>query len=658
MNMKSYWIWHYGEYEIFHIMNVHLRRETRGYHIPAFWKLCTPYASVKFRKQVNSEGGYLLCRINGSGCVSIDGKLYDSGKRIEIAPGLHTVDICVSNFGGLPAVFIESDICPSDATWSCNHYAGDFSPVGYHPFFDDVAKNPEVFPFEYERRTPINKELLKGGVLYDFGTELFGFLNIENANDGETIGVFYGESREEALDTAYSYLSDSVWGQKSYRLRQRAFRYVYLEGNACDVALSADFEYLPVEAKGTFTCENALFNKIYNAAVHTFHLNCREGFFDGIKRDRWIWSGDAYQSARINRYLFADKDIEQRTLIGLIGKKPIEQHINTIMDYSLLWIIMLNEHYMTYGDKEFLSRIFPMASELLRFVETRLNRDGFVEGFKEDWIFVDWSNMDKCGAVCAEQMLLIEAYRAMSCISIAIGDGDCDELAKKEKELVARVNKYYWNEEKGGFIDSYQSGKNNVTRHANIFAVLYGIANEHQTASILENVLKNDSITKITTPYFEGYELDALAKLGEFAALEEMLKNYWGGMIELGAETIWEEYHPEMDSIEHYAMYGRKYEKSLCHAWGAGPVYLFGRYYLGVYATKPGYEAFEVAPQLGGLSEINGTVPINGGLVKVSLNSKTLSVIATKSGGTLIWKGKRYSLMPNQPIMLVNNDKT
>ena len=215
MNMKSYWIWHYGEYEIFHIMNVHLRRETRGYHIPAFWKLCTPYASVKFRKQVNSEGGYLLCRINGSGCVSIDGKLYDSGKRIEIAPGLHTVDICVSNFGGLPAVFIESDICPSDSTWSCNHYAGDFSPVGYHPFFDDVAKNPEVFPFEYERRTPIHKELLKGGVLYDFGTELFGFLNIENANDGETIGVFYGESREEALDTAYSYLSDSVWGQKS-----------------------------------------------------------------------------------------------------------------------------------------------------------------------------------------------------------------------------------------------------------------------------------------------------------------------------------------------------------------------------------------------------------------------------------------------------------
>ena len=84
---------------------------------------------------------------------------------------------------------------------------------------------------------------------------------------------------------------------------------------------------------------------------------------DGIKRDRWVWAGDTYQSARINRYLFADKEIEQRTLRGLIGKEPIEQHINTILDYSLLWIISLNEHYMTYADRVFLEKIFPMAQK-------------------------------------------------------------------------------------------------------------------------------------------------------------------------------------------------------------------------------------------------------------------------------------------------------
>jgi hypothetical protein len=44
-------------------------------------------------------------------------------------------------------------------------------------------------------------------------------------------------------------------------------------------------------------------------------------------------------------------------------------------------------------------------------------------------------------------------------------------------------------------------------------------------------VLKKDSIEKITTPYCEGYELNALAKLGEFGTVEESLNSYYGGMI-------------------------------------------------------------------------------------------------------------------------------
>lgn len=123
-------------------------------------------------------------------------------------------------------------------------------------------------------------------------------------------------------------------------------------------------------------------------------------------------------------------------------------------------------------------------------------------------------------------------------------------------------------------------------------------------------------------------------------------------MIDLGAKTIWEEYHPEMSGTEHYAMYGGKYEKSLCHAWGAGPIYLFGRYYLGVYATDAGYETFTVEPKLGGLEEICGTVSINGGKVTVKLNKEKLSVVSTKAGGTLLWRGKRYALRPDDPVVI------
>ena len=652
MNNKSYWIWHYGDYEIFHTMNVHLRREERGYHRPPFWKISVPYTSCKFRKQINCQSGYLICYINGCGHIAVDNVLYPEKTRIELAPGAHTIEVHVSNHGGLPAIFIESDVCPSDESWTCNHFAGELLPVGYNAHFYRKDQNPEVFPFEYKNVLPIAKENVNGGILFDFGTELFGYLNINGVDEKDEIDVFYGESREEALDTEYSYITDKISGKSNYRLRQRAFRYVYIKNLSESIEISADFEYLPLDPRGSFACNNELFNKIISAAAYTFHLNCREAFFDGIKRDRWVWSGDAYQSARINRYLFADKEIEQRTLIGLIGKEPIEQHINTILDYSLLWIITLYEHYMTYGDKVFLNRIYPMAKKLLEFCETRLNKDGFIEGLPGDWTFIDWSKIDKCGAVCAEQMLLIKVYSAMAAISEELQTGARDELIQKSDLLKRRVNEYYWNQDLGAFIDSYQSGKNQVTRHANIFAVMYGIASEEQAQSILKNVLKNDQITKITTPYFEGYELDALARLGEFGEVEEMLASYYGGMINLGAQTIWEEYHPEMSGIQHYAMYGGKYEKSLCHAWGAGPIYLFGRYYLGVYATSAGYATFTVEPSLGGLEEICGTVPVGEGTVTVQLNKEKLSVISTKAGGTLLWKNRSYPLKPNTPTVI------
>ena len=92
-----------------------------------------------------------------------------------------------------------------------------------------------------------------------------------------------------------------------------------------------------------------------------------------------------------------------------------------------------------------------------------------------------------------------------------MGDSRAAEFLKKSEELKNRVNEYYWNAEKGAYIDSYKSGNANVTRHANIFAVMYDIASEEQAQSILNNVLRNDAVIKIRTPYFAGYELDALA---------------------------------------------------------------------------------------------------------------------------------------------------
>ena len=93
-------------------------------------------------------------------------------------------------------------------------------------------------------------------------------------------------------------------------------------------------------------------------------------------------------------------------------------------------------------------------------------------------------------------------------------------------------------------------------------------------------MLLNDNIQKITTPYMRFYELEALCAMGEQNYVLKEMKDYWGGMLKLGATSFGKNTIPTKKGAEHYAMYGREFGKSLCHAWGASPIYLLGKYYL------------------------------------------------------------------------------
>jgi len=113
------------------------------------------------------------------------------------------------------------------------------------------------------------------------------------------------------------------------------------------------------------------------------------------------------------------------------------------------------------------------------------------------------------------------------------------------------------------------------------------------------------------------------------------MKDYWGGMLNLGATSFWEEYNPTKTGADHYAMYGRPFGKSLCHAWGASPIYLLGKYYLGVKPTAPGYQQYVIEPQLGGLQWMEGSIPTANGDIKVSCSTKQIKVSSDTGTGLL-----------------------
>jgi hypothetical protein len=131
------------------------------------------------------------------------------------------------------------------------------------------------------------------------------------------------------------------------------------------------------------------------------------------------------------------------------------------------------------------------------------------------------------------------------------------------------------------------------------------------------------------------YELAALAESGQQDYVTRQIKDYWGGMLRDGATCFWEQYDPKQKGVERFAMYGKAFGMSLCHAWGASPLYLLGRYYLGVHPTQPGYAAYVVEPKLGGLEWIEGKVPTPHGDIAVAASLKEIRVSAPGGQGVL-----------------------
>ena len=152
------------------------------------------------------------------------------------------------------------------------------------------------------------------------------------------------------------------------------------------------------------------------------------------------------------------------------------------------------------------------------------------------------------------------------------------------------------------------------------------------------------------------YEVAALAEIGQQTYVTKQMKAYWGGMIKEGATTFWEQYYPEEKGVAKYAMYGRPFGKSLCHAWGASPIYLLGKYYLGVKPLQPGYAAYLVEPNLGGLQWIDGKVPTPQGDISVFADTKQIKITAAASKGILRFKSTKKPSSKSGPITSKGNN--
>ena len=141
------------------------------------------------------------------------------------------------------------------------------------------------------------------------------------------------------------------------------------------------------------------------------------------------------------------------------------------------------------------------------------------------------------------------------------------------------------------------------------------------------DVLARDPFRGVST--FYGYYM-LLAQ--PTAPALELIRRFWGGMLDYGATTFWEDFDldwlkntspiselpvPGKDDL--HADFGkycyRGLRHSLCHGWASGPTSWLSRHVLGFYLADA--ETLVIEPHLGSLEWAEGSFPTAKGVVQV-----------------------------------------
>ena len=663
------WISYPGDYALWRGNDLQARRiEFGGKGYPVFWASYAPHPLVEFRKDVELENPETadvacegVCRIKALGKPPLQGV---SSNKFTFPAGKYTISARVYSQGAPPAIYIGGPTVKTDSSWQADwRMEAAWQPGETPPPAESGGRTLEARPSQMalptRRAEPASQKRIRGNhVFADFGRETFGFLRLKGVKGRGRVRIVYGESEPEAMCEDFS--GPDQWefvsaepGPEQRLEVSRGWRYVHVipEAGVSVEGVAMDEELCPLSRAGSFRSSDELLNRIWNVSARTLELTSRELYIEGAKRDRWTWSGDARQSYLMGYYLFGESGLAKDTLFYQRGGDPVVMHINRIMDYTFYWFMSVREYYLYTGDRLFLEQIYDRMESLMDFVVGRLDGRGRPHDMPGDWMFIDWApeRLRNTGGVTSfEQMLLVEALDAMAEASAVVGRGDEAAYRERAAKLRSEIVPLFWSEGRGALMHLLKDDgalDAQLTRYANMFGLALGYFDSAKRESVLKNVMFNDSVMKIQTPYMRFYELEALCRLGLNKRMLHEVRDYWGGMLDEGATSFWELYNPSEKGDAKYAMYGRPFGKSLCHAWGAGPVYLFGRYVLGVEPSKPGYAEYVVAPNLGGLDWVEGTVPTPRGPITVSVRNGVAEATGPAGcSGILRWRGKTATI--------------
>ena len=472
------------------------------------------------------------------------------------------------------------------------------------------------------------------GILLDFGRELHGGIVIYNGmtpkQEAVPVRVRFGESVVEAMETPNQ--DHAIHDQEilipwygSTEFGNTGFRFVridmvkpgaHIEIKECKAAfLHRDLRYV-----GSFRCSDERLNKIWDVGAYTVHLCMQDMLWDGIKRDRLPWIGDAHPETMIINSVFEKDNSVPRTLDYVRDETPLPNWMNGISSYSIWWILTHSAWYLYRGDLAYLKEQREYLTDLIDLLLEHIGEDNqeILNGFR----FLDWpSSEDPAATHTGLHCLMIMAFRDGAALCDVLGES---AYQQKALEAAERMMTY--------------TPPPTQAKQANALLALSGL---RDYTDINDAVLAVNPLQGIST-FYGYYVLQARAKAGDYEGALEVIRSYWYKMLELGATTFWEDFNldwtqGEVVGIDQLVPEGatsihrdfgnfcyKGLRHSLCHGWAGGPTAWMSEHILGVRPMEPGCKTLLIDPHLADLDFAEGSFPTPLGPVTVR-HEKTAS---------------------------------
>lgn len=472
----------------------------------------------------------------------------------------------------------------------------------------------------------------KPALLLDFGRELHGGLQLVtgqwSVSKPITVRIRFGESASEAMsdiepkqnatnDHAIRDMTVQVPWLGKLEIGNTGFRFVRIDLVDAHTELllkeaRAIFTFRDLPYLGSFRCSDTLLTNIWATGAYTVHLNMQDYLWDGIKRDRLVWVGDMHPEVSTINAVFGYSDVVPKSLDLARTITPLPGWMNGISTYSMWWILIQRDWYQHNGNLPYLKQqkdyLVNLVNQLIGKIDDKNSEK--LDGTR----FLDWPSSENAKGIHA-------GLQSMMVLSLSAGADLCRilndaETARKCDVAVARLRQY---------VPDPNGSKQG--------AALLALAGLVPAERANKDVLAVDGAHQFST-FYGYYMLQAKAKAGDYKGALANIREFWGGMLQLGATTFWEDFNLDWvknaGRIDELVSKGQKdihgdcgaycyvgFRHSLAHGWASGPTPWLTEHVLGIRVVEPGCRAIRLEPHLEDLTFAEGTFPTPYGVVKV-----------------------------------------